>query len=272
MTTPPTASDRPFGPDTDEALSALLDGELGAFASDHGISETEARDRLESWPDLATRRAAFEAARGAVRAPTPALDDVTRRRLVRTASEALPGSSGTTAPRSRSWARTVVVAAAGLVVVAGIGFAVSTMGGDDASMSSGDSAGSASTAGEALRGDVGDLGDVTSPEDLRALLDRREAAARADDSSEQPEDAPAPQSATPSTSAGTEGGAFDRLSSVSPEACARQLAGRREVVFTGTGTYDTVPVTIIGITERGRSIVFVVPSTDCTNVLASISR
>jgi len=44
------------------------------------------------------------------------------------------------------------------------------------------------------------------------------------------------------------------------------------VAFTGTGTYEGAPVTIIGLTERGRAIVFVVPSTDCTNVLTSISR
>ncbi len=44
------------------------------------------------------------------------------------------------------------------------------------------------------------------------------------------------------------------------------------MAFTGTGTYRGTPVTIVGITEGGRTIVFVVPSTDCTNVLASISR
>ncbi len=51
-----------------------------------------------------------------------------------------------------------------------------------------------------------------------------------------------------------------------------QLAGHRTVAFTGTGTYQGAPVTIVGITTGGRTIVFVVSDTDCTDVVASISR
>jgi len=164
MNQPPSVPDPPFGADTDEALSALLDGELDAFAADHEIAEAEARERLESWSDFEPRRAALERARGAVQAPTPPLDDLTRRRLVRTASSELPGSAATAPSDRRAWARIAAVAAAGLVVFAGIGLAVSVMNDDDASMSSGDSA---ATSAAPLRGDVGDLGDVTSPEALR---------------------------------------------------------------------------------------------------------
>lgn len=271
MNPPPATPDAPFGAETDEALSALLDGELGAFAADHGVTEQVARDRLESWPGVAERRAALEQARAVVGSSTPPLDDLTRRRLVRTASNELPGSAAATPRPTRSWARIVAVAAVGLVVVAGIGFAVSSIDGDDASMTSGDSA--ATSAGP-RRGDVGDLGDVTSPEALRGLLDRREAAARGEgDAAEQSGGgAEAPQSDTSDVSPSTEGGGFDSARGVSPKECAKQVAGRRKVAFTGTGTYQGTPVTVVGITERGRTIVLVVPSADCTNVLASVSR
>jgi hypothetical protein len=267
----PTNPDPPFGSETDEAISAALDGELGAFAAEHGITEEAVRDRLESWPGFAARRAALDHVRGAVHAPTPPLDDVSRRRLVRTASNEQPGSSAATPRPTRSWARLVAVAAAGLIVVAGIAFAVSAIDGDDASMTSGDSAG---TSAAPLHGDVGDLGDVTRPEALRALLDRREAAAldEADAAERSGDGAEAPPSATSGASSSLDGGGSDSARTVTPEACAAQLAGERKVAFTGTGTYQGTPVTIIGITERGRTIVFVVPSTDCTNVLASISR
>lgn len=267
MNQPP---DLPFGPDTDEALNALLDGELDAFATEHGMTEESARERLEAWPDFATRRAALEQVRVAVGAATPPLDDLTRRRLVRTAANALPGSSATTPPPTRSWARIVAVAAAALIVVAGIGFAISSNGGDDSSMSS-STGDSASVAGEPLRGNVGDLGDVTSPEALRALLDRREAAA--DNSAKSPGGTiAAPQSGGSSADAADGGESYDQRSSVKPDECARQLAGSRTVAFTGTGAYQGAPVTVIGITEGARTIVFVVPSTDCTKVLTSISR
>jgi hypothetical protein len=59
---------------------------------------------------------------------------------------------------------------------------------------------------------------------------------------------------------------------VAPDACAAQLAGKRPVTFVGTGTYRGAPVTVIGLTERGRVIAFLVPSNDCTNVLRSVSR
>jgi hypothetical protein len=59
---------------------------------------------------------------------------------------------------------------------------------------------------------------------------------------------------------------------VDPQTCAHQLAGSRPVTFSGTGTYRGAAVTIVGIGKGGRSIVFVVSSTDCMKVLASISR
>ena len=165
MNEPRCSPHQPFGSDADEALNALLDGELAAFAEERGLTEEAARAQLEAWPDYAARLSGLEQIRGAVQAPIPPLDDVTRRRLVRGAVDAGPERAATPR-RSRSWAAITAVAAAGLLVVAGIGVAISSTGGNDDSRS-------AKSAAAPLQGDVGNLGDVTSAAALRALLDRR---------------------------------------------------------------------------------------------------
>jgi hypothetical protein len=261
----------PFGDDTDEALSALLDGELGAFAEARELTEDAARARLEAWPGAEARLAELDRVRASVRAPVPALDDVTRRRLVRNASEAVPVHS-TPGRAPRPWAKIVAIAAAGLIVVGGIGVAVSSIDGGSNGSSSQESAGS-SAGVPRLSGDVGDLGDVTSAAAQRALLDGRDAATgKGADSSDSSNAA----SAAPETGASTAvpsptAPALD-VGAVDPAACALELAGTRDVVFSGTGTYQGAAVTIIGVAKGGRTIVFVVSATDCSNVLASVSR
>jgi hypothetical protein len=264
MNEPPTFPDLPFGDDTDEAISALIDGELGAFATERGMTEASARARLEAWPRYASRRAAIEQVRAAVGADAEPLDDVTRRRLVRTATNAVPTSEAPATRQSRSWVWITAAAAAVLLVIVGIGFAISATG-DSGKSTDSSASGSAATSADPLRGDVGELGDVSSPQALRSLLDRR--AAAADDSAKQSESVAPPAPEQGGTSAAADGG-----TAIDAATCARRLAGSREVRFTGTGTYRGTPVTIVGITDRGRTIVFVVPDTDCTNVLASISR
>jgi hypothetical protein len=59
---------------------------------------------------------------------------------------------------------------------------------------------------------------------------------------------------------------------VSAAACARDLSGGRPATFTGTATFRGVPALVLGVTKGGRTIVFVVATSDCTDVLASISR
>jgi hypothetical protein len=273
MNQPPLLPQPPFGDDTDDALNALLDGELDAFAREHDMAEDVARARLEAWPEYPARIAALEAVRNAVQESPPALDDLTRRRLVRTAVNALPAPPAH-AGRSRSSARWIAAAAAAVLVIVGIGAAIASMGdGGDSSQRA------SSSAGAPLHGNVGDLGDVTSPTALRALLDRRHP------SSTTAPAAPGVSGSTTASSAGTSeaqqlnreaAGAPAATSTtpttLGPDACAQQLAGARKTAFVGTGTFKTAPVTIVGITKGGRTIVFVVSSTDCTNVLASISR
>jgi hypothetical protein len=265
MNGPPISPESHDGYDLDEALSALVDDELDAFAHDHGLTEEAVRARLVALPDFAARRAALQRTRASIREPVAFLDDVTRHRLVRNATDA---ASDVIAPepRSRRWIAITAIAAAGLLLVAGVGVAVSSMGGSSSSSSSSSDSGASSPA--PLRGDVGDLGDVTSPVALKELLDRR--AAKSDTSST----ALSPEQSQLS-GGGASADATKRAAPPSPastEKCARELAGTRAVVFTGTGTYQGAPVTIVGITSGDRTVVFVVSDTDCTNVVASISR
>jgi hypothetical protein len=264
MNGPSMPSDPPFGLDADEALSAYLDGELDAFARDHGLTEAAARAELEAWPELTSRLAAFERARAAAQAPVPPLDDVTRRRLVNHAVDELPAPYGP-ARRSRRWPAIAAIAAAGFLFLAGIGAVVSAFSGDGSS--SRDSASkAASSATAALHGDVGDLGDVTSASALHALLDRRETGGT-------PGDAPTAARSEPfAGAAGANRQSESDSATVTPAACARELAGTRKVAFEGTGTFRGAPVTIVGIVNGGRTVVLVVSGTDCTNVLASVSR
>jgi len=59
----------PFGDATDDAVVAMLDGTLDAFASGRGLTEAEARERLEAWPGLGARISTVVAARRGTRAP-----------------------------------------------------------------------------------------------------------------------------------------------------------------------------------------------------------
>jgi hypothetical protein len=276
MTQPPPPPPSPFGDDTDEALGALLDGELGAFADDHGLTEAEARDRLEQWSEYAARLAALEQGRAAVGEPVPPLDDLTRRQLVRNALPAADGIGASSTRSGWSWLRISAAAAAALVVLAGLGAMLTSLGtgNDDSAKSS--TAGSAATAA-VPSGDLGNLGDVSNPAAIRALVDP--AAHQKPTPKTGGADAQRKLSGDSSTSGGPAEDSTGSLSIaprsdtlVDPKACAGQLAGARPVRFFATGTYQGQPVAIVGIESGGRTIAFVVPSNDCTNVLTAISR
>jgi hypothetical protein len=282
MTAIPPSSEPPFGADTDEAVSALLDGDLGAFATDHGLAEADARARLDAWPGLEERRAALAGAAAAIAAPEPALDDLTRRRLVRDAVDARATPAGER--RSRRWTAIGAVAA-GLLAVVGVGLALNAS--SDGGGSSNDAASSAGSVAPDLRGDIGYVGDLSGPDALRDVLTgkrdaesaQERAANNADDATGTGGDECAScsrtsdQSGTPEpTSSLPSAAARSAAPPLSPADCAAQLAGKRPVTFVGSATYQGVPVTVVGLTERGRVIAFLVPSNDCTDVLTSVSR
>jgi hypothetical protein len=250
MTAMPPLSEPPFGADTDEAVSALLDGELAAFAADHDTSEADARARLEAWTGFDDRRAELAGARATASTSVPALDDVSRRRLVREASDARPAPAK--APRGgRVW-KVVGAAAAALVVIVGIGLAIDAA--SDGGSSSGDSASSAGSVARGLHGDIGNVGDLSAPDALRALLAGKRTAKTAPKAAPSADRSTCPTCSTselsggaPARGSGGEAAARSVAPPVSPTACAAQLGGKRPVAF-------------------------VVPSNDCTNVLRSVSR
>lgn len=113
----------PFGPDTDEALSAELDGELAGFAAEVGLPEGEVRARLDAWSGSHTRRAALAEAADRVGRDEPGdrLDPLTLRRLVRTAAAAGPRRRRLPAGPRAAAAAVVVVALGGLGAWAWLG-------------------------------------------------------------------------------------------------------------------------------------------------------
>ncbi len=251
----PTTKSGPFGEDTDEAISAWLDGELDAFAADHGCTADEARARLEASPEAVARRQRFSEVQQVVGEPVE-LAEIDSRRLVRTALADTP-----TAQR-RPWrglAITAVAAAAALVV--GVGM-ISSLGTDNSQ--------TATTAGAKLspaQGDLGYIGDVTDPENLRSLLDG---------GYKQQELLPAPSgnagSAEDGRSIGSDQATSGGVVAAAPWNCADQFAAGGKEVFRATGSYEGQAAVLIGIERSGRTIVLVVAATDCQTVLTSISR
>ncbi len=193
----------------------------------------------------AAARAAEEAAargRALVRDAVPPLDDLTRHRLVRTAVRAGPPGA---ASATRRHVKVFAVAAAVLLAVISVGAVLAVaLHSDDGS--SGDRSGGRAPA---LRGEVGDLGDVTSPAALRSLLDRR---AR--------------------HRGGRTGGASSGTTDPGANDCVDELAGGKPARFSGTATYRGEAAAVVGVARGGRTIVFVVARSSCTDVLASISR
>lgn len=112
----------PYGADTDDAISALIDGELAGFAADTGRDVNEVRETLEHWRGLEARKAKLERARTAMSAPVP-LDDDMRAQLVSAALASVPTLVSVTpmTPRRRRTPIILSAAAAVLLVVVGVG-------------------------------------------------------------------------------------------------------------------------------------------------------
>ena len=283
MTTPTSLPPPPYGDDTDAAISARLDGELAAFAADHDATEAEVAAALDGWPGTAARVEALEQARAAVATPVAPLDDLARRRLVQGAlaprDDALPAPR-TRAPRGSWWGIAAAAVVAILVVVA-IGAMVVTDDGSSSNDQATSGGAESAVAGRAPDGELGDVGDVSDPAALRALLEGRDPTGRRESAG----DAAPPAAATDgaggesadqglqSRTPGDGSAAFDaNKNTVDPADCAAQLAGSRPVRFVGTGVYGGLPVVVVGLDQGGRTIAFVVPVGDCTTVLTSVSR
>ncbi|MEO6469408.1 MAG: hypothetical protein ABIP21_09920 [Acidimicrobiia bacterium] len=257
----------------DEAISADLDDELAPFAVELGVDIATLRALMAERPEYAERRAALETASRSLRAPVDSLDDVARARLLRAAMTTEPRTSATSASpvrRERAWRLLGAAAAVVLVVVGGI--ALLRGGGSSGG------AKSASTAGNTAKvrsGELGNLGPL-DPSTLDSLIG-------GDTRADSTPTAPKEESST--LSGGTDAQrsaaseqpsvAADAAASVTPaqvDACRTEYAKVGTVRFSGTGDYTGRPAVVLGVETGGRTIVFVVAATDCSEVLVSVSR
>ena len=271
--------------DLDEAISADLDDELASFAAELGVDSATLRALMTQRPEYAERLAALETAHRSLRAPVEPLDDVSRARLLRAAAITEPRTNATArAPvrRERAW-RILGAAAAAVIVVAG-GIALTRGGGS----SSGEK--SSATAGKTAKVRSGELGNLGSldPSKLDSLIGGDPGAPATSGGTVAASKSTSPEAGRSSTAGGTESQpslAADQANpaaataaaaaSVTPEqvgACRSEYAKVGTVRFSATGEYQGRPAVVLGIETGGRTIVFVVAATDCSEVLVSVSR
>jgi len=120
----------PYGADTDDAVSALIDGELAGFAADRGQDVATVQATLDAWGGLAARRARLESARHALRTPLT-LDDPTRAAMVAAALAVEPDAAPVvpfTRNRSRRTAVLAAFGAAAAVLLIGVGVGTYVVG------------------------------------------------------------------------------------------------------------------------------------------------
>ena len=125
-------------------------------------------------------------------------------------------------------------------------------------------------------GNLGDLGDVSNPQRLDALIGGPKALApsapgapNVDYSAEadRAADHAVAGSALPGLSSSKGAVPSARL-----EACTARYAAQGNLRFSATGTYAGRPAVVLGIESGRRTIVFVVAADDCGTVLFSVSR
>ncbi len=284
--------------DTDEAISATLDGEFDHFAAELGLDALDLRAHLTARPDYGDRLAAMESARSAVRVPVDEIDDVTRARLLRgaaatvTADPPVDAAVDFAAARRRNGGRMlrVLSAAAAVVLVLGIGTVLLANRDPDGNQRSAKSAADHAAAGNVRSGDLGDLGPLSSAK-LDSLIggpavrDRQRSAAGNEasspdsaDASLEPKKGLARGGAEPNPTSGPtarRGAAEARVPPATTEqiaACQTEYAEVGEVRFSGTGEYEGRTAIVLGVETGGQNVVFVVAANDCANVLYSVSR
>ncbi len=261
----------PFGDETDEAVSASIDGELEDFATAHGLTTDEVSRRLAAWPGFEARRRELGGARGAVATQLPRLGAPTRRQLVHEAL--LAGGSRPGAERRRRRARVwrqIAAVAAGILVVVAAGFGLSRLGGGSASSSSKSSKSSSAAAPHKVEqaAYVGDVGDVSDPTALRTVLTTRLAQLPAH----------APEASTGSSASSGPNALASPVGDGRDTAlrCAAVVdpglsgASPDTVVLLATARFQGHDVVVIGVRRGTRSIVFVADRASCA-VLTSQS-
>jgi hypothetical protein len=229
----PTAAVDPL----DERLSAALDG-----ASDPDSEPSEVAEPSDD-EHASARSRALEAARDLLAIPPPPLDDLTRRRLVRTAV------AERQAPKRRSgqWLARVSGSAALVALVVLAGWALVGL-----AHNSGTSSGGSKAASRATNAPVAAPLDLHEVSDPAVLRQRVEAVLRG----VSPKTALPQLEPTPSTGAGESTRAARCLSAV------RVPAGATPGVL-ATATFHGTPALVVVAHDGSGTLIFVLASTDC---------
>lgn len=232
----PVAADAPVDP-LDERLSAALDG----HETDATFEPLDARG--------VERGRALAAARDLLAVPLEPLDDVTRRRLLRTALDASPTSSRGSSERALRWVRGVAVAAAVLAAIALSGWGLASLN-HNSSSSKGASSANATTA---PAGPV-DLNEVSNPDVLKR---RVEAALGVPIAPTGPTSTTAVPNPEQTTVSGGNAQLVSRCLST-----LRVPAGDTPELL-GTATFHGAPALVVIAREKSRTLIFVVATADC---------
>jgi hypothetical protein len=248
----------------DDLLSAELDGDFDAAATNLGLAPDVARARLAATPDVEQRRASLTRSRDALGVVDP-VDDVLQERLIakglRAYDDRLAVRRMERSRRSRQIMSAAAIAAAVLVVVGVIAAVRGTpsTSSKSSSASPGSTAPAAAGSGGASAGakslapsSNANFGEVSNANVLRQrVLDNLQLRAAAASGAAQDHAATSANGATASKA----------------DDCQAQLAptaGRGAALqFTGTGTVNGAPVRILVFLQSGGSHVVFVSTSDC---------
>ena len=234
----------------DERLSAALDGELAP-------GEEPVRSSAGG------RASAIESARDLLAIAPPTLDDVTRRRMLRTAVAALPAANG----RESRRLRLLGVAAAAIAIVGGAMWALTSL-----DHSSSNRAGLAKAASATTVAPV-DLHEVSNPLVLKQrVLAALGLAGNATAESGAPASTAVPKPDFASSTAGTAPAISPSRSPATPEPLSRPPGQCLASVHAGAGvtpqilgtaTYHGAPSLVVVARAGSRTLVYVLASSDC---------
>jgi len=251
--------------DLDTAISADLDGELALYCTELDIPLSTARAELDT-PTARARRAELAATRLAL-TPVEPLDELTRRRLLAgaTADGGRARSSDVSGPHRRRWWPALAATGAAAALIIGV-LAVSGGGGSDSAAKAGSSA-----AKQTPHGNLGNVGRLNQQQIDELVGGAKPTAPPSAKSA----DAAAGRGSESQSSLSAAPGFAQSTAAATPQqiaACAGQYGAQGTIRFQASGTFQGRSAVILGVDTDRRTIVFVVASDNCNEVLYSASR
>jgi hypothetical protein len=272
MTDTPTPD--PLPPDVvDELLSARADGVFDDAAADFGMTPDQAQARLDATPGAGARARSLDAARASIAAP-PALDDLSRRRLVTRA--VLPER----APRRQHTRKAVLRGAGALAAIAAL-IALFSVASLD---SPGDNDASSSGAPENVSRDENATGAAAT---RSAAIDNAQQLRRYVEQNTDTPAAPAAGRTTPSTTTTEEFSSTDHADdatrrkalnqrlTVTSQRCAanlqRAFKNASGPTFTATVTHKGKPADLVLYDQNGGTLAVLYDPANCRILISTFA-